>query len=233
MFINKNYPETWKEGYAERAHYSLGLFLAQYLCNGFNLADAARLQYNDYYFQTGRRAFLFNRKKTADRSSNNSEVVIPIIEPLQVILDEIAAPPTLGGYVFPQIFNGETSEKVRRKLTAQENSNVKDRVTKICHDVLGWDKAICPSGTWCRHSFATNLRNAGVEKTYIDESMGHSSNSNDMTNVYLDTYPIEMQMEYNSKLLVLDTKSAERDELMSKLSKLSNEELTQLLAKAM
>ena len=54
-----------------------------------------------------------------------------------------------------------------------------------------------------------------------------------MTNVYLDTYPIEMQMEYNSKLLVLDTESAERDELMSKLSKLSNEELTQLLAKAM
>ena len=106
-------------------------------------------------------------------------------------------------------------------------------MTKICHDVLGWDEAIKPSGTWCRHSFATNLRNAGVEKTYIDESMGHSSNSNDMTNVYLDTYPIEMQMEYNSKLLVLDAKSSERDELMSKLSKLSNEELTQLLAKAM
>lgn len=194
VFINKNYPETWKKGYAERAHHSLGLFLVQYLCNGFNLADAARLQYNDYYFQTGKRAFLFNRKKTADRSVNGSEVVIPIIEPLQVILDEIAAPPTLGGYVFPQIFKGETSEKERRKLTAQENSNIKDRVTKICHDVLGWDRAIKPSGTWCRHSFATNLRNAGVEKTYIDESMGHSCNSNDMTNVYLDTYPIEIQM---------------------------------------
>ena len=78
VFVNKNYPDTWKKGYAERAHYSLGLFLAQYLCNGFNLADAARLQYNDYYFQTGKRAFLFNRKKTADRSSNDSEVVIPI-----------------------------------------------------------------------------------------------------------------------------------------------------------
>lgn len=51
VFVNKNYPDTWKKGYAERAHYSLGLFLAQYLCNGFNLADAARLQYNDYYFK--------------------------------------------------------------------------------------------------------------------------------------------------------------------------------------
>lgn len=232
VFVNKNYPDTWKKGYAERAHYSLGLFLAQYLCNGFNLADAARLQYNDYYFQTGKRAFLFNRKKTADRSSNDSEVVIPIIEPLQVILDEIAATPSRDGYVFPEIFNGVTSEKERRKRTAQENSNIQDRVTKICHDVLGWDKAIRPSGTWCRHSFATNLRNAGVEKTYIDESMGHSTNSNDMTNVYLDTYPLEIQMEYNSKLLALDDESTQRDELMSKLSKLSNQELLQLLNKA-
>lgn len=151
---------------------------------------------------------------------------------MQVILDEIAATPSRDGYVFPEIFNGVTSEKERRKRTAQENSNIQDRVTKICHDVLGWDKAIRPSGTWCRHSFATNLRNAGVEKTYIDESMGHSTNSNDMTNVYLDTYPLEMQMEYNSKLLALDDESTQRDELMSKLSKLSNQELLQLLNKA-
>lgn len=233
VFVSKNYPNTWKEGYAERAHYSLGLFLAQYLCNGFNLADAARLQYNDYYFQTGKRAFLFNRKKTADRSANDSEVVIPIIEPLQVILDDIAAIPSRGGYVFPEIFEGVTTEKDKRKRTAQENSNVQDRVTKICHDVLGWDDAISPSGTWCRHSFATNLRNAGIEKTYIDESMGHSSNSNDMTNVYLDTYPLEMQMEYNSKLLVLNNESAEREKLMFRISKMSNQELMQLLAKAL
>ena len=31
--------KTWKKGYAERAHYSLGLFLVQYLCNRFNMAD--------------------------------------------------------------------------------------------------------------------------------------------------------------------------------------------------
>ena len=54
-----------------------------------------------------------------------------------------------------------------------------------------------------------------------------------MTDVYLDTYAIEMQMEFNSKLLVLDKESAERDELMTRLSKLSNQELAQLLAKVM
>ena len=232
LFISKQYPEHWGESYTASVHFSLGLFLVQYLCNGFNMADAARLKYDNYYFQNEGKAFRFNRKKTEKTSANGSEVIIPIIEPLQRILDEIAATPSRDGYVFPEIFNGVTSEKERRKRTAQENSNIQDRVTKICHDVLGWDKAIRPSGTWCRHSFATNLRNAGVEKTYIDESMGHSSNSNDMTNVYLDTYPLEMQMEYNSKLLALDDQSTQRDELMSKLSKLSNQELLQLLNKA-
>ena len=43
VFIEKRYPEKWKKGYAEKAHYSLGLFLVQYLCNGFNMADAAEL----------------------------------------------------------------------------------------------------------------------------------------------------------------------------------------------
>ena len=203
--------------------FSLGLFLAQYLCNGFNLADAARLQYNDYYFQTGRRAFLFNRKKTADRSSNNSEVVIPIIEPLQVILDEIAAPPALGSYVFPQIFNGETSEKERRKLTAQENSNIKDRMIRICKDVLGWDKVV--SGTWARHSFATNLKLAGVEEQYISESMAHS-HGNDVTSGYQDMYPLEIRFRNNSKLLNVET-----NEVPINIDKLSKKEMKELLKK--
>ena len=35
LFVSKKYPEHWSEEYTKRAHYSLGLFLAQYLCNGF------------------------------------------------------------------------------------------------------------------------------------------------------------------------------------------------------
>ena len=36
VFINKSYPETWTKKYTEKAHWSLGLFLVQYLCNGLN-----------------------------------------------------------------------------------------------------------------------------------------------------------------------------------------------------
>ena len=128
LFLSKQYPEIWSEHYKKMAHYSLGLFLVQYLCNGFNMADAARLKYDSYYFQNSGKAFRFNRKKTARNSADGSEVIIPIIEPLQKILDEIAAPPTRDGYVFPQILNGAESERDRRMRTQQENSNVQDRL---------------------------------------------------------------------------------------------------------
>ena len=71
-----------------------------------------------------------------------SVVIVPIIEPLKVILDDIAAKPERDAYVFPQIFNGVMDELTRRKLTVQENSNIKDRMNRICKDVLGWDKVV-------------------------------------------------------------------------------------------
>ena len=85
LFVSKKYPEHWSEEYTKRAHYSLGLFLAQYLCNGFNMADAGRLTYDSYYYQTDGKAFRFNRKKTSRRSADGSEVIVPIIPPLQYV----------------------------------------------------------------------------------------------------------------------------------------------------
>lgn len=231
LFESKEYPTHWPEEYRQKAHYSLGLFLAQYLCNGFNLADAGRLTYDAYYYQNQGKAFRFNRKKTAGRSQDGSEVIIPIIEPLRYILDEIAAKPNRDGFVFPDILKGSTSEEERRKHTSQENSNIKDRVRKICLEVLHWDESISPSGTWCRHSFATNLRNAGVELDYISESMGHAVTDHSITQIYIEHYPLEKQMEYNSKLLNLTPQTTNRDELIAQLSSLNIEELNLLLSK--
>lgn len=231
LFVSKEYPSHWPKEYKQKAHYSLGLFLAQYLCNGFNLADAGRLTYDAYYYQNQGKAFRFNRKKTAGRSQDGSEVIIPIIEPLKYILDEIAAKPNRDGFVFPDILKGSTSEEERRKHTSQENSNIKDRVRKICLEILHWDESISPSGTWCRHSFATNLRNAGVELDYISESMGHAVTDHSITQIYIEHYPLEKQMEYNSKLLNLTPQTTNRDELIAQLSCLSIEELNLLLSK--
>lgn len=225
VFVEKCYPDSWSPDYKKRAHQSLGLFLAQYLCNGFNLADAGRLQYNRTYFAEGGRAFEFMRKKTSARSNSMSVVIVPIIEPLKVILGEIGAKPEKDAYVFPQIFNGATDELTRRKLTVQENSNIKDRMIRICNEVLGWDKVV--SGTWARHSFATNLKLAGVEELYISESMGHSQ-GNDVTSGYQDMYPLEIRFRNNSKLLNVETKEEPID-----IDKLSKKEMKELLKKMM
>ena len=225
VFTEKNYPDTWDPAYKARAHESLGLFLAQYLCNGFNLTDAGRLQYNRTYFAEGGKAFEFMRKKTSARSNDMSVVIVPIIEPLQVILDEIGAKPEKDAYVFPQIFKGVTDESQRRKMTVQENSNIKDRMIRICKDVLGWDKGV--SGTWARHSFATNLKLAGVEELYISESMAHS-HGNDVTSGYQDMYPLEIRFRNNSKLLNVEQKQEPIN-----IDKLSKKEMKELLLKMM
>lgn len=223
VFTEKRYPNTWKAGYAEKAHYSLGLFLAQYLCNGFNMADAGELTYSQYYFDTGRKAFKFKRVKTTNRTEGGSEVIIPIIEPLQRILDEIAAEPVLNGFVFPDILQGAELKVDKRKRISQENSNVQDRVIKICQDVLHWE--VRPSGTWCRHSYGTNLAHARVEEKYISESMGHST-SKSITDRYIAQYPLETQFEYNSKLLDLEPKVTEED-----IKNMTEEEKTAMLLK--
>lgn len=223
VFIEKRYPDTWKKGYAEKAHYSLGLFLAQYLCNGFNMADAGELKYSQFYFDTGRKAFKFKRVKTRNRTEGGGEVIIPVIEPLQKVLDEIAAEPVLNGFVFPNVLQGATHKADKRKRISQENSNVQDRVIKICEDVLHWE--VRPSGTWCRHSYGTNLTHAKVEDRYISQSMGHATDKT-ITERYIAQYPLETMFEYNNKLLDLEPKVTEDD-----IKNMTEEEKAKMLLK--
>lgn len=225
IFLKKNYPKEWGPFYIERAHQSLGLFLAQYLCNGCNLTDIARMTYNAAYWQDAGRVFEFQRKKTAARSNDNSVVVVPIIYPLKRILGQIGAKPTKGGYVFPFIFNDAEDEEERRRIILMENSNVRDRVRRICKEMLGWEKQV--SGTWARHSFATNLKLAGVEEEYIAESMGHS-HGNDVTAGYMDKYPVEIRYRNNMKLLDID-EARPTDERKHNLDKLTKAEMKAML----
>ena len=228
LFTNrKRFPKEWGESYIEKAHQSLGLFLAQYLCNGCNLTDIARMTYNAAYWQDAGKVLEFERKKTAARSSDNSVVIVPIIPPLQHILDEIAAKPVKGGYLFPYILKNIEDEEERRRVILMENSNIRDRMRKICTEILGWEKEV--SNTWARHSFATNLKLAGVEEEYIAESMGHS-HGNDVTAGYMDIYPLEIRYRNNTKLLNIEDATS-TTEKKPDLDKLSKAEMKALLKK--
>ncbi len=100
--------------------------------------------------------------------------------------------------------DGAETEREIRKRASQANSNVQDHIIRICEDVLHWE--VRPSSTWARHSYATNLAMAGVEKDYIRESMGHAM-SQSITDLYIVNYPLSKQMDYNSMLLNLNPKN--------------------------
>ena len=208
-------------------HEALGWLLFSYLANGMNVADMAHLRYDEYYFAHQGKALRFERQKSRNRTDNNSEVIVPLIEPLQTIINEIGAKPEPGGFVLPRLLDGVEGEVEQRKKVALQNSNIADRVELIAR-YLGW--SVYPTPTYCRHSFATNLTMQGVPMRYISESMGHSVSQN-VTARYIADYPLEMQFDFNLRLLDLKKKSNNFSDILSKLDKEQREKLLLMLLK--
>lgn len=65
---------------------------------------------------------------------------------------------------------------------------------------------------------------------YISESMGHTVTDHSITQIYIEHYPLEKQIENNSKLLNIKPNISERELLLEKLASLSTKELAKLLA---
>lgn len=232
-FSEQNVPEYWKNGYKFVVLRSVATFLAAYLGNGMNLADLARLEYNDYYFSTGKSCFRFLRTKTKDKSDNQSEVIVPIIPELQAIVEKYGSEEKLGGRVFDYILEDIVDEELIRKRIAQENSNIKDRLEVVCK-LLEMPQR--PSMTWARHSFATNLTHAGVPERYISQAMGHSTSKN-VTALYISEFPHEKMMQFNSFLLKEESDGEKvlqsGRNILDELKNMPKEELLSMFAKLM
>lgn len=220
---NDIYPADYRNKLIE----ATGLFLFMYLANGMNLADAARLKYDDFYYTHQKRMMCFVRQKTHNTTARETEIIFPILPEIRTILDKIANVETPYGLVF-NILAGINDENRKDKLIGQENSNIRHRIKNVCK-YLGIPYE--PSPTWCRHSFATNLRDAGIPIEYISSMMGHTVSSGSSTTLrYLSNYNEATMIANNSKLLNLNTDS-EKSEMVAKLASLSKDELAALLAK--
>jgi len=187
------------------------MFLMQYLCCGCNLIDLALLSYNRFYFETNGSAFRFIRHKTEDETKDGDgmEVIVPITDPMREILNIYSPHPKMDRLVFPFLMEDavrQGAEAVRKRI-CQENKNIRERLKKLM-DAIGWE--IAPTGTYARHSFATNLHSAKVPMDYISDAMGHSlGNRGQITMRYVSPYTIEERKEYNNLLLGLnDTETA-------------------------
>ena len=185
---------------------SLAMFLMQYLSCGCNLIDLALLRYNRYYFDTNGAAFRFIRRKTEDETKDGDgmEVIVPITEPMMEILNVYSPSPKLDQLVFPFLMEGaiDKNAEVIRKRICQENQNVRERLKKLM-DAIGW--TVNPTGTYARHSFATNLHAAKVPMEYISDAMGHSlGNRGQITIRYISPYTIEERAKFNRLLLNIE-----------------------------
>lgn len=208
----------------------LGLFLFMYLGDGQNLADTLRLTYDEWYFATHGKQMRFYRNKTKDRNESASEVIFPVTEEMQKILNKYANEPKPGARVFPIMKEFITPEQ-EFQVIQRYNKYIRKHMA-IVSDLMGMEQR--PSSTWVRHSFATNLNNSGkVPYKYISDSMGHSS-SGDITSNYIGAYPLKKMLEFNWYLLHDASEStnphADKQELISILKSMSEEERRELLA---
>ena len=87
-----------------------------------------------------------------------------------------------------------------------------------------------PTPTWCRHSYATNLRDTGVPTEYISTMMGHTMTSGSTTTLnYLSRYNMDTMVAYNSKLLADKAEDKKREEILEELNGLDTETLATFL----
>ena len=223
-----------KEEGRELIYQSLGFFLLQYLCNGCNLIDLALLRYNQHYYDSNGRIFQFIRQKTQKEANKGEgvEVIIPVIEPLRELLDAYAAKPEPDALVFPFLLGDSVHKSAERQYAKvrQEGKNIGERMKKVALS-LGW--TVSPTGTWCRHSFATNLNMAGVPMAYISDAMGHNTGNSGMITKRYMAYPIEQSFKYNRLLLTYESKetlaASGREVLLKKLDRFSDEDLRDAL----
>lgn len=146
------------------------LFVFSYFTRGMNFADMMKLTWSD----------IEDNKITYVRAKTKKAFVLKITPPVQEILDFYKAMPSNTNYVFPILLHED--------LTPQQEADRKKKVLKRFNKQLkeiatltGIQKNL--SSYVARHSFATNLKHAGVSVTVISESLGHRSQ--EITETYL------------------------------------------------
>ena len=223
--------QSWRSDYQRDRMEALGMMLFMYLADGMNLRDVLNLRFDDYYYQHDKKQLRVQRQKVKDRSG--AKVIFPVLEQLRLILDRQGESEKRGGLVFGYLreflekgsryMDDKEKDREERRLTALYNSTIGDRMKQIAKAV---GLNVEPTPTWCRHSFASNLIQAGVPKEYISASMAHSEGST--TDNYVDRYSYEQMVDYNSRLLA-DPAEKDRERLKAMLAGMSKEEILKLI----
>jgi len=166
---------------------SRDLFVFSYLCAGMNFTDIANLKIENIV--NGRICYI--RQKTAKTIS------IHLSEEASLILSRYANMNNVRGYLFPIL------DARRHKTALQQQNRIHKVLGKVDKDLklIAEKCSISQNLTSysARHSFATVLKNSGVNVALISEALGHTDLTT--TQIYFDSFDNRQVDEAMSNLL--------------------------------
>ena len=178
----ENFPLDQYPHLTDARHY----FIFSYFTRGMNFIDMMMLRWAD----------VNNDRITYIRAKTAKPYVIKILPPVREILDYYKGFNHGTSYIFPILLhNGLTAaQRANRKTKVLKQYN---KYLKEIAGILGINKPL--SSYVARHSFATNMKHAGIPISIISESLGHANL--DVTEVYLKAFENDIIDEATEVLL--------------------------------
>ena len=158
---------TYNPEIGSELHRCKDMWIFSYLANGLNMSDILRLKYKNIQGNT-----IILRRQKVRRKKSGKPIVVELTIDLKRIIDSWGQKPTKeDSYIF-QILNDKMNEK-RKVARIKQVTRIINRYLEKMSNELGLDAAV--TTMYARHSFATMLKNAGEDISYISEAMGHSN----------------------------------------------------------
>jgi site-specific recombinase XerD len=168
--------------------FSRDIFIFSYLCGGINLTDICHLKL----------ANLIDNKLVYIRKKTKKRISTPLSDEAMQIIKKYAADKTKpSDYIFPVLDDTIHKTELQRynrvhKILGKVNPSLK-KVAKLAGITINLTTYVA------RHSFATVLKNSGVNVALISETLGHSDIAT--TQIYLDSFENEQIGEAFKNLL--------------------------------
>ena len=157
---------------SEYVQLSKDLFIFSYLCSGINFTDMANLTLSN--IQDNR--LIYIRQKTGKK------INIPLCQEAISIIQKYKD--LTNGYIFP-ILDKKIHINEMQKYNRRKKALLKvNRALKVINNIAGINANLTTYVS--RHSYATVLKNSGVNIALIGETLGHSDLKT--TQIYLDSF---------------------------------------------
>ncbi|MBN2890701.1 MAG: site-specific integrase [Bacteroidales bacterium] len=171
----------------ESVQFSRDIFIFSYLCGGINFTDIANLTSNN----------IIDNRVQYIRQKTGKTISLQISSDAKQIISRYNHEIENRGYLFPIL-----DKRVHK--TAQQKQNRIHKILGKTGNGLKKIAELCEIKTnlttyVARHSFATVLKNSGVNIALICEALGHSDLST--TQIYLDSFESEQINEAMKHLL--------------------------------